>query len=378
MKPPILAHYDQHAASFAALAHALADELRAVVHAQGLQVHSITHRVKPRDSLRYKLSRPERSYDSLWDVTDVIGLRVTTYFEDTVEAVAAAVERRFQVDLANSVDKRRLLGQTSFGYRSVHYICTCDPALLPPGLPKEPGPGPGGVRFEIQIRTILQHAWAEIEHDLGYKSQDALPEHLRRRFSRLASLLELVDEEFLAIRTSLSRYADEVDARLRGGAPGLPLDRVSLLSFVREAEVAAVDGAIAALLGKSLGDEAFFADYLLKMLRLSGLQEIADVRAALVRDQDAILRLVPPYFDFAQAAFRLTKSSLEHVPRGYSLFFLSHLRVLDSPMRDLSKVERMAQFYQALDYPDDPREAQRVASQLLRALRGGHGPGAAG
>ena len=53
-----------------------------------------------------------------------------------------------------------------------------------------------GLKCEIQIRSVLQHAWAEIEHDLGYKSELTIPKEVRRSFSRLAGLLELGDKEF--------------------------------------------------------------------------------------------------------------------------------------------------------------------------------------
>jgi len=56
------------------------------------------------------------------------------------------------------------------------------------------------MKCEIQVRTILQHAWAEIEHDLVYKSPADIPFRVRRRFASLAGLLEIADREFESLR----------------------------------------------------------------------------------------------------------------------------------------------------------------------------------
>lgn len=53
---------------------------------------------------------------------------------------------------------------------------------------------------EIQVKTILQHAWAEIEHDIQYKSIETAPTSIKRRFMALAGLLEIADREFQAIQ----------------------------------------------------------------------------------------------------------------------------------------------------------------------------------
>ena len=64
---------------------------------------------------------------------------------------------------------------------------------------------PQPVKLEIQIRSILQHAWAEIEHDLCYKNSTPLPRKIKRRMYRLAGVLELADKEFSAVKYDLNR-----------------------------------------------------------------------------------------------------------------------------------------------------------------------------
>lgn len=62
------------------------------------------------------------------------------------------------------------------------------------------------IRFEIQLRTVLQHAWAEVEHGLGYKSYYEPPMDIKRKLNRLAGTLEILDEEFEAIRYEITLY----------------------------------------------------------------------------------------------------------------------------------------------------------------------------
>ena len=162
---------------------------------RALKVHSVTLRLKSRASLARKLARPDRTYARLWDVTDLIGLRVITYFEDGVDRVGQLVEARLAVDFHHSIDKRRARDTARFGYRSLHYVCRPDRASCRPRR---------ATRFRhVRCSSTLGRDRAR----LGYKSRDAVPDAVRRRLNRLAGLLELVDQEFVAIRRELTDYA---------------------------------------------------------------------------------------------------------------------------------------------------------------------------
>lgn len=161
--------------------------------AAGVNFHSVSHRIK-------KLASTERKLQAkgleLSDLHDLLGLRVITYFPDEVDICSAIIEREFHINEVDSIDKRALLPPDRFGYLSRHYIASLSPArsFLTENRPYK------DMTFEVQIRSILQHAWAEIEHDLGYKATSELPAHLRRRFFRVAGLLELADDEFSSLR----------------------------------------------------------------------------------------------------------------------------------------------------------------------------------
>lgn len=373
----LLAAYDRALPVLHARGAALQAELAAWLAAvPGLKIHSVTARLKRRDSLAQKLARPDRGYAELWEVTDLLGLRVITYFEDDVDRVGEVVERHLAVDLSHSSDKRRRRDAGAFGYRSLHYVCQ-----LGPGLGPGDGPGdgddaglPARARCEVQVRTVLDHAWAEIEHDLGYKAADAVPADVRRRLHRLAGLLELADQEFVAIRRDLDDYARSLPRRIEAGSDAVPLDRLSLAALLDCAELRATDQAIAAELGKPLGDEPFFPDYLLKMLAASGVHTVGEARQGVRGRAASIVAMVRPYFAFASRAWSLSPEQMARIPRGYALFFLAHALVLDSSALGIDKVERLTHLYRELDYPDDARAAQRVASSLIDAFRDA-GPG---
>ena len=176
--------------------------LQTTLHQQGIELNSIEHRVKTEQSLAGKLERKGEKYHALNDITDLVGLRTVTFYTDDVDKVAAIVSQLFNVDWSNSVDKRKLHQLTSFGYNSLHYICSLHEGSIP---------------FEIQIRTALQHTWSAIEHDIGYKGAVKLPPQFRRQFSRLAGMLELADDEFSRLRTTMTEYRRQIQALVKSG-----------------------------------------------------------------------------------------------------------------------------------------------------------------
>jgi ppGpp synthetase/RelA/SpoT-type nucleotidyltranferase len=338
---------------------ALRARIEAVLRDRGIQVHQVSARVKSHESLGRKLRRPDRTYASLWDLTDLVGLRVVVYFEDAIDDAARALESIFTVDYSHSIDKLRFVDHGRFGYRSLHLVCTLEDEALPPEA-----------RFEVQLRTVVQHAWAEVEHDLGYKSRDAVPAAIRRRFSRVASLLEIADEEFVSIRQALESHARSAREAVANQTQDFPLDVVSLDALARSPEVDALDATIAATLQRPLSHEVFYPEYLTQMLQHAGLHSTRAVHSSLRAHAAEVPALVRPYFDFAASTWRFSAASLEQVYRGYALFFLAHVEILRAPGTSVSKVSRLTQLYQALDYPDDERTAQRVAATLLHCLQG--------
>ncbi|MCD8741167.1 hypothetical protein LT679_11185 [Mucilaginibacter roseus] len=170
-----------------------------------IAVHAITNRTKEIESFRTKIDNPKYD-DPAEQVTDLAGIRIIAYVEDDLKPICKILEDSFHIDPQNSLDKTNELGTDKVGYRSIHYIARLkEDRLNLPEYKKFKD-----LKFEIQVRTILQHAWAEIEHDRNYKFNGVLPPEIKRRFKILAGTLELADREFNQLSLDIDKISNSV------------------------------------------------------------------------------------------------------------------------------------------------------------------------
>ena len=216
----ILDEYREMLPQLRVMEQVVIEQLHKCIDDNNLYVNAIEGRIKGEKSLAGKLELKGHKYTTAADITDLLGARIITFYTDEVDKVATLMENLFEVDWENSVDKRKIYEINSFGYLSLHYICR-----IPPSLYHDPlHPEINEQRFELQMRTALQHVWSVMNHDTGYKSGVEVPyEHLRN-LTRLAGMLELADEQFSRIRREITDYRRRVQGLVASGN----FDEVSL------------------------------------------------------------------------------------------------------------------------------------------------------
>lgn len=230
--PELLESYDHNKDIYDSYAMSLKSLLNTLIRDAGHSIHSLDSRVKTRTSLAEKIIKKGK-YECIEDITDIVGVRIITHYSDDVDQVAKIIEKEFIIDKENSIDKRITIEPDRFGYLSLHYVVnlTNNRTKLTEYASYKT------IKAEIQIRSILQHAWAEIEHDIGYKSVNGLPNEIKRYFSRLAGLLEIADDEFIKIKGSISARQQEVAKALENGSGEDSLDLVSLAEYLDKSKI---------------------------------------------------------------------------------------------------------------------------------------------
>lgn len=229
--------------SFALRLTGLLEEL---LRMENISFAQIEYRAKTLESFVAKIER--KGYENpLKEIKDLCGLRVVTYYHDDVKRIADLINREFDIDAENSLDKSKELGVDEFGYRSLHLIVS----MRPPRKGLVEWKTFSDFTAEIQVRSVLQHAWAAISHKLDYKKASQAPEPLRRKLFRLSALLELADEEFVGIRESGKAITLSYQEDVNKGDLNIPLDLDSLRTFLDERD----DDSFWIDLGKSVGME---------------------------------------------------------------------------------------------------------------------------
>ncbi len=185
----------------------------------------IESRTKSIENFAEKIQREGKDYrNPLEEITDLVGIRIIAYYKEDIDKIGVIIEKEFDIDWENSIDKAKTLDPDRFGYLSVHYVIS----LSSPRKKLTEWKAFSKIKAEIQVRTVLQHAWAAIDYKLRYKTAKEVPKNLRRQLFRLGALLELADEEFSNLRKRTEEIEEHYTQEVKKGKLDIELDSSSL------------------------------------------------------------------------------------------------------------------------------------------------------
>ena len=219
--------YESNLPRYARLSTLVNDTIASKLDGALIPYLNVEARLKSLESSLEKLTRKNYN-DPFNQIEDFCGNRVICYYPDDVDAIAALLRQEF--DVLSEEDTQERMKPHEFGYRSRHLIITIPNTWLAGHLYR----GLGGLKAEVQIRTVMMHAWAEIQHKLAYKNLDQVPDAFQRRLFRLSAKFEEADEQLEQIRKDLTLYRAQIrpaaddDLESLRGQP-LNLDTLTIL-----------------------------------------------------------------------------------------------------------------------------------------------------
>lgn len=149
------------------------------------------------------LEKSKTEYEIKDYITDLIGVRVVCLYESDIKDIVHILSDSFDVmDVTDKISKVES-SEDSFGYKGFHMDLAINEQrrALPECVRYEE------LRFEVQIRTIIQDGWSVLDHKIKYKK--SIPTVLKRRINALAAIFELADHEFLSISNETTKLEEE-------------------------------------------------------------------------------------------------------------------------------------------------------------------------
>lgn len=294
---------------------------------QSLPVHDVQSRVKSWDSCLSKCQKPGTLHNSYDQLDDLIGLRIIVFFDDDIDKVdkLLTAPNWLHEYVESRTDHRE---SDDRPYNALHLVMGlgADRERLPEYADF------GGLRFEVQIRTLLSHTWSEIEHDRGYKlwhvsGVDVRPD-IRRHFRELAIVLQNTDRQFKALR---DQVAEEI-GRAKDPASDMPLSLPALVSVVESDACEKLDLLVADGLGLELRGP-WNPEHLPSALAQIGISTTGSLRRELAADGERAAL-------FGVRLFQRGK----WVSAGTAVRCLAWLRMLDQGLEDALRQCLMDEF----------------------------------
>jgi putative GTP pyrophosphokinase len=209
------------------LTTAVTSIVKNLLEANEIDFLTVTGRTKTKASALEKIQR--KGYrNPATQMTDLSGIRIVVFLESDVNDVLSMIHKAFRVDEKNSLNKDDVMPADQIGYRSVHVVCDLGDGRC--ALPEFAGLD--GLKFEFQLRTVMQHAWAELAHDRNYKFSGKLPRAIERKMYLYAGMLEVADKGFDELAKEIDNYIKLVRTKSDEGDLSSDINSLSLRAFI--------------------------------------------------------------------------------------------------------------------------------------------------
>jgi putative GTP pyrophosphokinase len=229
-----------------------------------INAYDVTSRTKDLYSFKSKLEKTRIKANNMQDLT---GLRIIAYELSDIDKICNCIKDNFAINRTKLFPEDKP-GSGSTGYRSTHLVCSLgENRTRLPEYNKF-----SGLVFEIRVRTILQHAWAEIGHERNYKFTAGLPPDLQKRFDSLALDLKVIDEKFKRISWEIDHYTNYNQQKMNQGNLKIRIDPLSLRQYMLDRIKKAPSNLIKVHFGT-----ANYSMIIIEELRLIGKKTLEDL-----------------------------------------------------------------------------------------------------
>ncbi|PIE54558.1 MAG: hypothetical protein CSA35_05130 [Dethiosulfovibrio peptidovorans] len=169
-----------------------------LIEREGVNVYALNGWAKSPEKFLKDLSGSRTSLpaDPFKDISDLATVKILLYFPSDVAMVEKTIQEEFLIDLPRSTTSKDLEDPDLFGYRSIVY----DVSLKSDRSGLKEWEKYRDLKLHVQVRTMLQEAWAAISPEIAGVTDAVTKGKLKRKLSRVSALLEEADEDFHYLR----------------------------------------------------------------------------------------------------------------------------------------------------------------------------------